>query len=430
MPTGTGLSRRDFLKRGAMAAAVPTLWPLIGRVGPAFGLDDPDPSTALRNRLVVIFLSGGNDGLNTVIPMWDADGTQRRSVYQAARPTLQYADTAVLHLDLTTDDAAHGLGLHPSLTKLHAMYEAGRVAVVQGVDYPNHSYSHFESTDIWQSGQPLAAPDSGWLGRHLDRSGIGAGELRAAAMTYDLPLALRGTDKLGITIPTLPFRFSDGTAAAADAKHAAAKLYANHPSSEPLRQYWGERMDESVRIVETLEVAPATPNTGNGLANALLTARTLLEGNYGTEVVFVAVGGYDTHELQRTAHQTLLTNLDNAIDTFFNGVPASGIPPLSPTVADRTMVMTFSEFGRRLKENGSAGTDHGAAAPLFLVGPPAGRLVGGIHGDHPNVGTTLAPVDNILQTTDLRAVYQAVLEQWLADPDPTLGAALPGLFLP
>ena len=422
------MSRRDFLKKSAMVAAVPTFMPLVGRVGPAFGAELVDPATAQRNRLVVIMMHGGNDGLNTIVPLENVDGNQRRAVYEQMRPTLRLGFGDTMPLDYTSDDAAMALGLHPGLAKLHAMYKSGRVAIVQGVDYPNHNYSHFESSDIWQSGQPVTAPDSGWLGRHLDRAGVAAGELRAAAVQYELPLAIRGRDKLGMTLPYLPFRFADGSDAIGDARHLAACTFGSHSTNEPLRSYWGKRMTETVGIVEALETAPPTPGTSSYLTNSLLTARSLLEGDYGTEIVFVYIYGFDTHASQIVLHHNLLVDLDNSIDAFYNGIPANGIPPLSSGLVDRTMVMTFSEFGRRLNENGANGTDHGNAAPLFLVGPPGSKLVGGIHGDHPDLGTTLLPADNLLLTTDMRTVYQSVLQNWLGDPDPALGAPMQGLF--
>lgn len=427
--TGSGISRRKFIAGSAAIAAAPTLAPLTGLVGKAFGSTLPASAGAVRNRLVVIFLSGGNDGMNTVIPMADAEGTQRLSVYRQVRPTLKYEPSAVLPLDLA-GDVDRGMGLHPALSRVHGMYRQGRVAVLQGVDYSMHSFSHFEGTDFWQSGQPETVPDSGWLGRHLDRVGIAEGELRAVAIGTELPLIFRGRDKAGVSIPSIPLKFADGTAAAGDARHAVLEQYALHSPSEPLRQFVGQTMDKTVDLVSQLETVTPPPSTSNALLNGLLTARVLLEGPFGLECVFVSLGGFDTHVGQRTAHQNLLASLDAAVATFLDGDAGLGIAPMAPDVAAQTMVLTFSEFGRRLGENGGLGTDHGTAAPMFLVGPAAGRLVGGVHTDHPAVGTTLAPLDNITPTTDVRSVYQAVLQDWLSDPEPGLATPLPGLFTP
>jgi uncharacterized protein (DUF1501 family) len=426
---GPRISRRHFIGGGLALAAMHSL-PITGLIGKEFAATAADPDTALRNRLVVIRLGGGNDGLNTVIPRGDVAGSPRLSVYRQARPTLRYEPDQVLPL-ARSGDAAHQLGLHPSLQRIHGMYQAGRVAIVQGVDYPDHSFSHFVGTDKWESGQPDTAPDSGWLGRHLDRTGIGAGELRGVAISTELPLVLRGRDKQGVNIPGIPLAFADGTDALGDARHAALSLFGQYPATEPLRAFSGATRAETVALVEQLEGAPTPASLPNNpLANALLTARVLLEGSFGLECVSVSLPGFDTHTGERTLHERLMATLDAAIATFFDGDPATGVPAMAPAVASRTIVMTTSEFGRRLAENGASGTDHGTSAPVFMVGPPNGRLVPGVHGEHPDLGTTQLPADNLPMTTDLRTVYQALLQEWLGDPDPAYATPLPGLFLP
>ena len=186
--------------------------------------------------------------------------------------------------------------------------------------------------------------------------------------------------------------------------------------------------------------------TGNSLANSLLNVRALLEGNFGVETAFVYhQGAYDTHVNELATHQALMTDFDQAIEAFLFGTiggTAIGVGPMSPALANQTIIMTTSEFGRRIGENGTgatAGTDHGAAGPLMLIGPPAGsapvgtlKLSPGLHGDHPNMGTTILPADNLAGTTELRRVYQSVLESWLSDPDPLYSSSyssLPGLFV-
>jgi uncharacterized protein (DUF1501 family) len=213
--------------------------------------------------------------------------------------------------------------------------------------------------------------------------------------------------------------------------------------AEPLRHFAGAVDGQTVHLVETLEGFTAPTDVGEQIAKDLLAARLLLEQDgLGVEIVFVAQPGYDTHTTERAGQEALFTNLDAALDLFYTGMYKGKkiVDPLAPNVLDRTMVMSFSEFGRRLGENGGvgvAGTDHGAAAPLFMIGPPTGSLavtakpVAGLHGDHPNVGTVALPADNLEKTTDVRQVYQAVLEKWFADPDPIYGTtfpALPGLF--
>jgi uncharacterized protein (DUF1501 family) len=407
------LTRRQLIVAAGGAAAAHTLVPAIGRVGEAFGQAPANPDAAKRNRLVVLVLDGGNDGLNTVVP---TSGTPY-DVYKKVRPALALKPGDTLRL------TSH-FGLNPKLKTLHRLYGDERVAVVHGVDYPNHSYSHFTSRDIWHSGEPGRAASSGWLGRHLDRVGVGEGEIRGIGIGQELPLMLRGRKRSGVAIASVAAtRFADGAGAVALARHDALALFGNHPSGEPLRRFVGNGARQAVDLVDVLSKVPATKSTGNQLADAMLAARTLLALDLGVEVLFVRVGGYDTHTDQKGRHDKLLTALDEALEAFYYGTKsgtALGTGPLPGSLAERTVVLVLSEFGRRIGENGAgaaAGTDHGAAAPVFLVGP-RGRIRAGLHGDHPPMGSVAAPADNLVMTTDVRAVYQAVLEDWLRDPEP------------
>lgn len=449
------VTRREFIAGLGAITGIRFLQPIVVRAGEGLGETLPDPAVQQANRLVVVFQQGGNDGLNTVIPWGEAqnEGGGSYAVYAQVRPTLKYTpdDTAGRHLALTSGDDAKRLALNPNMPYLYSLYTGGRVAVVQGVDYPNHSYSHFVSTDIWESGQPGQAPTSGWIGRHLDRRAPGPGELKGLGIGTELPLILRGDEHQGVEVTSIrDTRFADGgsTNAIADARHAAFSRYADHDvygeRPEPLRAFVGSQAAGAVALVRQLETVPAPPNTSNRLANALLTARTLLEQPLGVECVFVThAGGYDTHSNQFSTHERLLTDLDRALEAFYLGTlggQQTGAGAIDPDLAARTLVVTTSEFARRIGENGtpqSAGTDHGAAGPVFMVGPPpadnqAGvRLVPGIHGRHPNMGTPLAPADNLEKTTELRSVYQSVLQSWLADPEGPYDpyGPVPGLFV-
>jgi hypothetical protein len=230
-------------------------------------------------------------------------------------------------------------------------------------------------------------------------------------------------------------RFRDGTGPLAVVRHnALAALGANRPG-DPLRQRVGASVRQTAEMVTELGGIDAPAESTSALANSLLTARTLLEHDLGVECVYVAQPGYDTHTTQVSTQERLLGELDAALAAFWLD--------MKPEVAGRTMVMIVSEFGRRIGEAnggvGVAGTDHGAAAPVVLVGAPvaarpasSAALVAGIHGDHPNMGTTAAPADNLAMTTDVRHLYQAVLQSWLGDPDPVYadaaGGPLRGLF--
>ena len=223
----------------------------------------------------------------------------------------------------------------------------------------------------------------------------------------------------------------------------ALASFGGYPSSDPVRHAAGVQAGEAVELVGKLARAPRPTPSPRAMTNVMLTARTLLEQDLGVECVYVAQpASYDSHASQRSSHDANLADLDAGIEAFFfgtqGGVPLGSMGPLNANVADRTLVMVVSEFGRRIGENGSsavAGTDHGAAAPVLMIGPPPGgafpRLAPGLHGDHPPMGTPTAPADNLAMTTDLRSLYQAVLTHWLHDPDPIWGQAmqpLPGLF--
>jgi uncharacterized protein (DUF1501 family) len=431
------VSRRSVLKGAGAVAGLYTLSPWLSSAFGAAG-----PQAGARRRLIVIDMGGGNDGLNMVVPR---TGT-RRAIYEQVRPTIGLPVSSLHPLDRGGPDDG-SLGLHGSLSTLHALYQADRLAVVQGVDYPNHNYSHFTSNDIWQAGNPDNVGDAGWLGRHLDRTGVPADQIRAVGIgAVALPHALRGDTYSGVVVNGFgATHFSDGTSPLAARRHEIYGRFGQHTALDVNRSAYGALCAATVRLdQETTGLTAAQPG---GLANLLLTARTLLTADLGVEVVFVSIGGYDTHASQVPLQEQLFTDLDQGLEAFFfgtrggapitvGGTPGNGLPdpvgtpdvpgtpigPLAPAVADRTLVMTFSEFGRRIGENAS-GTDHGAAAPMLFVGPPqppAGsgtvRLVPGLHGDHPDMGTTTLPADNLGLTTDVRGVYQAVLTKWLNDP--------------
>ncbi len=411
------VTRREFLAGAGGVAGLSALGGLVGVAGPAFGAAPVDPATAVRNRLVVVFLEGGNDGLNFVVPRGDVAGAPRLSVYRRVRPTIGYGPSVLLPLDRGDDDGQQ-LGFNPKMSFLHRIYRDGRVAIVQGVDYPNHSYSHFASEDIWHTGDPDKRGTSGWIGRHLDRAGIGEGELRAVAVASKVPLMLQGRLP-GAALPSIDaMRFRDGTSATALERHAALAAMGAARPGDPLRQRVGASVRQAVDVVTDLARTEPPAAATSAIANSLLTARALLEHDLGVECVYVSQHGYDTHTTQVGTHAALLTELDAALDGFFQ---------MRADVASRTLVMIVSEFGRRMGEAngglGVAGTDHGAAGPVVLIGPPAAQpgsatLVPGLHGAHPNMGTTVAPADNLTMTTDVRHVYQSVLERWLGDPDP------------
>ncbi|MDQ1711925.1 MAG: hypothetical protein QOE45_1375 [Frankiaceae bacterium] len=442
------LTRRQLLRSAGVIAGASAM-PIVFRGSAAFA--DVDPAAALRNRLVVIFLGGGNDGLNTVVPRGNVAGGARRDVYDSIRPFVNIPLTDVLPLDRTPADDAQQVGLNNRLSYLYSLYQADRLAVVQGVSYPGNSFSHFTSGDWYQSGTPGDSPDSGWLGRHLDRVGIADGELRGVSIGRDLPLLLQGKESAGrinsaVAIESIPgVRFGDGVDANVEfrTRHDKYATYKGYPTLEELGHYYGVRCSEARTLVTQMATVPAPAGTASYLANQLLTARSLLDSGFGVETVFLQhYGGFDTHTNQNATHPGLMTELDQGIEAFFNGT-RGGVPtgngPISADLASRTTVMVFSEFGRTHGDNG-AGTDHGIAGPMFVVGPPqpaagsgATRLVPGLHGDHPNMGSVATPSSYLTMTTDVRKVYQSMLNDWLSSPaDPYYTAKgvtpLAGLF--
>lgn len=428
------ITRRSFLAGAGAAAGATLLAPVTG-IGSAFGAP-VDPATATRRRLVVVFLRGGNDGLNTIVPRGDVRGAARLSVYRHARPSLALRPEQLLSLG-GPGDGGHLLGFNPQLAGLSSLYDAGRVAIIQGVGYANSSFSHFSSTDVWHSGEPTRSPTSGWLGRHLDRHPGGDGELRGLAVGEWVPLMLRGRSSDASAITSLAAgRFVDGTTLKARNRHEALARFASYAGDDPLRREAAQAAGRTVELVDAIERTPSLPTDGGGVLRSLLTARSMLEQPLGVETVLVSVPGYDTHANQGPHHWDKLGYLDEGIAAFFTGRSGDrdfGVGPLPDALASRTLMLVVSEFGRRLGENGApgvAGTDHGTAGPVIVIGPPAAstsapRLVAGIHGEHPPLGTVASPALNLAVTTDFRSVYRAVLEGWLGDEDSSFSATKP-----
>lgn len=400
------LSRRRFL--GETTAGLACL-SLSGAVPGLFARAADDAARAARNdrALVVIELTGGNDGLNTVIPFEDDH-------YHRLRPTLRLAKEQVIRL---TDQ----VGLHPAMAPAGELFKEGKLAIVQGVGYPQPDRSHFRSMEIWHTASTAArAPTTGWLGRMLDRHhAADAGkQLRSVALTASLPQALQANravvpllDKLdGLGVPmggesarqTLERRLSTTPATKAGPlgflRRQAGTAY---QTADQLRQA-AVHYQGGVKYPE------------GALGQQLLRAAQLLTANLGVRLLYLAQPAYDTHSQQAATHHGLLAELAASLATFQQDLEKHG-------VADKVLVLVFSEFGRRVQENASAGTDHGAASCLFLAGS---RVKGGLAGTYPS----LEHLDDgdLAHTVDFRSVYATLLEQWLGCPaEPLLGAKYP-----
>ena len=347
--------------------------------------------------LVVINFQGGNDGLNTVVPFGMAD-------YYRYRPSLGIPQSDVLRIDDV-------VGLNPALAPLKKMYDAGNVAIVQGVGYPEPDHSHFRSTEIWQTAQPTGYASTGWLGRYLDDAGLPKTNLfNAVALSNVLPelLVAKTTDVPAIdAIGTYGLR-SDKTNGDREAFHQFVRD-TTVPFRSPFLAQVAEIEDHAQRGAEELpklvggyRKQATYPSTSLGRSLAL--AAQIVGSKLGTRVLYVEHGSFDTHVTQKATQDRLLADFANAISAFYQDLAAHGDDK-------RVLTMTFSEFGRRVAENASRGTDHGEAAPVFLIG---GGITGGLYGAHPDLANLSN--GNLTFSTDFRSVYATVLERWLGRP--------------
>ena len=405
-------TRRDFLKHGLGATtllASGATFPLfLGKSAHALSRTPED-----ERILVVVQLSGGNDGLNTIIPYRD-------DAYRKARPTIAIPESQVLRLD---DD----LGLHPELAGLKRLYDEGQLGVIGNVGYPNPDRSHFRSMDIWHTAsvEPERA-QTGWLGRFADAAGHAHGGKAArddirppAALHLDdtsLPLALAARES---SIPSIrdieSFRLRGATSEMREA------LAVSRPGASDDLDFVQRLAVESCRNADRIDAVAdrgakrgAYPN--HPLGQRLRQVATLIGADFGPRLYYTSIGGFDTHSRQALVHGPLLRALGDSIAAFYDDLRARGLQ-------DRVLMVTFSEFGRRVAENGSLGTDHGAAAPMFVVGP---RCRPGLHGERPDLENLDS--GDVRHDVDFRSVYASVLRDGLgADPKAILGASYPKL---
>jgi uncharacterized protein (DUF1501 family) len=351
--------------------------------------------------LVVINLYGGNDGLNCVVPHGD-------DRYYRLRPGLAIDRNDVLAIDAN-------VGLNPSMRSLRALYDKGMVAIVQGVGYPNPDHSHFRSTEIWQTAAPERYEHTGWLGRYFDEmDASGENLFRGVAVSKVLPevLVSERTD-----IPAIPglgeySMMADRNAAARDAFARQARdrsLPFASPYLAHVMEIEGDAQrssEELPRLVAGYTTQAAYPATALGRSLAL--AAQIVGSNLGTKAIYVEHGSFDTHVNQKATQNALLLQFSDAIAAFYGDLAAHGNE-------GRVLTLTFSEFGRRIEENGSRGTDHGEASPLFLIG---GGVRGGLYGAAPDLAST--NMGNVRYAVDFRSVYATVLERWLGRPSATV----------
>ena len=374
------VNRRRFLKNSALISLTPAVPAFLTRT--TLGAAQTDNGRIL----VVIQLDGGNDGINTVVPFRDEG-------YAKNRKELRIPDKDLIKL---TDEIA----FHPRLRSASELFNEGRLSVVQGVGYPNPSRSHFESMGIWHAAS-VDKEDrelgNGWLGDAISLQQLTKGPHAIHVGEEDLPVALRGRRCTATTISSpadLQLTLSD--LAIRDPLTSDAKNLTDFVTKSVSSAYASAK-----ELADSTKNETTTRYPNSKLANRLKLVGQMIKSGAAATVYYTSQGGYDTHAVQRSSHGNLLGTLSSSLKAFISDMQESGLE-------DRILVMAFSEFGRRVKENGSLGTDHGTAGPVLLAGT---RLAKRIYGPTPSL---LDLEDGDLKyTTDFRDIYATVLTNWL-----------------
>src|SRR5579859_7089780 len=408
------LSRRAMIKDGMLVVSAGMVMPSIFSRGvasaKALTLDGARHSLAATDRtLIVVQMAGGNDGLNTVVPYTDP-------LYKKFRPTLGIPDSQVLQLD-------GRLGLHPNLAPLKQFWDQGHLAIVEGIGYPNQSLSHFQAMDIWQTLDMNGNGSDGWLGKlvsgWVDQDGhpfkamnIGVQTAQALASISTPVPTLTSTQSYRLVAD--PVDHDGGNARL----QALMKLYNTYPKSSPyaaLLDTTALGAQEGTRELHQADLTyqPAVQYPIGPFAAGLKVLAESIVQDLGLRVGYVTLGGFDTHANQLQTHNTLMKTLADGLNAFYTDL-------IHHNKADDVIIMTWSEFGRRVEENGSLGTDHGTAAPLFVLGNAINK---GIYGEPPSL-SSLDQNGNLKYTVDFRSVYATVLDRWLgASSKDVLGAS-------
>ncbi|MBS1976276.1 MAG: DUF1501 domain-containing protein [Bacteroidetes bacterium] len=388
------LTRRGFLKRSMLATAGTALIPQFLKAweGPV--------NTGSDNVLVIIQLSGGNDGLNTVVPY-------RNDIYYKLRPQLGINSEKVLKV---SDD----LGFNPAWGSMQRLYDEGHLTVINNVGYPNPDRSHFRSMDIWQSASGSDEHiTTGWIGRYLDAQCKGCGSHSALEIDDSLGLAMRGSEMKGLALLD-PGKLFQAT------KQPFYKRLSEVDGDEPHIAYLyktaAETASNAQYIYEKSSVsATATTFPNTELGKKLKTIAELIRSGISTKVYYASLSGFDTHVRQGMQQERLLSQYSEAVSALVSDLKQSGN-------LGRTLIMTFSEFGRRVTENASGGTDHGTANNLFLMGGSLRKP--GFFNGAPDL-SRLNEEDLVYQI-DFRQIYGTLLNRWLqADDKAILGEQFP-----
>ncbi|MSQ21911.1 MAG: DUF1501 domain-containing protein [Dehalococcoidia bacterium] len=396
------ITRRDFLKTGVTLLGATALLPNVFQKALLTLQQERVRGAPIDDGriLVVVQMAGGNDGLNTVIPIMDGR-------YYDARPTISIGQKNTLPLDANT-------GLNPSLLEMKELWDQGILAIVEGVGYPSQNYSHFVSMDVWQTGDPKHKLNDGWLGRYCEKyQGQHEAPFLGLAIGRSLPTSLQTPS---IAVPSVDslstYKFLDDTSAPALSATRHSSLLELYRQGNVIPSY-GALLERTIQAAETstaiLQKAhalykPAVQYPSNPLSSALQIVAEAIAYNTGVKICHVSIGGFDTHADQVADQSRQLGYLSTSLHAFYSDLKAQALD-------SKVLIMTWSEFGRRVKGNGSQGTDHGSAAPLFFLGTP---VKGGLYGQRPS----LESLDNgnLRFTVDFRSAYASALENWLGVP--------------
>jgi uncharacterized protein (DUF1501 family) len=433
-------TRRQFLRTSMLGAAATWTLPVFLEKT-FFALDAIAADTLTQTVtgkdgtiLVVLQMAGGNDGLNMVVPYAD-------DAYYRARPRLGLAPDKILKID-------NHAGLNPKLTGLKALFDEGRLGIVQGVGYPNPNRSHFRSTEIWQTGSDADQTfGDGWIGRYFDNCCAGADPTVGVAIGEETPQAFAARTPTGVTF-SRPEQFQWRTSEPKQGRMSVEEMFFRQLNESEASEEGGNVATDGASIgaiagkaqsdLSTLDFLQRTaldaqlssdkilaiarkykstvPYPQGQLAASLNIISRMIAGGLPTRVYYASQGGFDTHAGQMNAHERLMSEFNDAITAFVTDLKQQGH-------FERVLLMTFSEFGRRVQENANGGTDHGAAAPMFVLG---GAVKPGLFGKYPSL-TDLDHGD-LKFNTDFRSVYGTVLDRWLQAPSQmVLGRKFPSL---
>jgi len=408
------ITRRSFFRSGVSAFTYSFVAPaILCRMAEAQGLSS--------RSLVVLDLTGGNDSLSMVIPYND-------SFYYSRRPTLAVPAGNVLQIG--TDASGVSLGLHPRLTGLKTIFNQGRLALIQRTGYQNSSRSHFMGTDIWSTANPANVQGPGWLGKYLDSLGGTLDPLVAWNTFSQTPHTLQA-NTVGVPSIADPSRYAFSSPnTGADAlleRSTTAKIASHVPVEQPHISFVGTVAEDAMATLDRVATvggySPTVTYPNNGLGLALKAVAGAMAKGVGTKIFWVQTGGFDTHAAQQVNqangnYMNLMATLDSGVLAFYNDLSNQGL-------LSQSLILQFSEFGRRITENGSGGTDHGAASTLFAIG---GNVRGGFYGTAPNLNpdpnnpTLENNGGDVHYETDFRSVYARVIDSWLgADSTAVLG---------